>query len=333
MLRYYSATGGIRLAYFHTGEGSPLVVVPAWTMHPDRDRYEPASRPFWDALSSHRRVISYALHPLMEDQYEVTLESRVADLAALVEHLGLPRFDLLGMRDAAAVCIAYAAEHPERVDHLALVDAYPSGELVAPPEIADAICSMMLVNWRLGSRVMGMAAHPQGPPEAQIAVTRQLRARHTPRTAVAYFRFMTGVNISAMLPAVQAPTLVVNHASNRNFPAAGGEVVANSIPNARFVLIRGGDEPYYADYDAYFDILNSFLGPRDQDPEADLPLTHRQVEVLQLIAAGRTNAQIADYLTVSPSTVNRHVSNILARLGATNRTEAALHAIRHGLSR
>lgn len=333
MLQYFSVTGGVRLAYFDVGEGSPLVVVPGWAMHPDRDRDEPASRPFWDDLSRHRRVISYALHPLMEDQYEVTLESRIADLASLVEHLGLSRFDLLGMGDATAVCVAYAAQYPEQVSHLALVNAYPSGELVARRDIADAMCNLMLVNWHLGSRMMGMAAHPSGPPEAQIAVTRRMRAWHTPRTAVAYFRFMTGVDITAMLPRVQAQTLVISRASDPNFPPYGGEAVANAIPDARFVLIRGGTEAYYVDYDAYFDILNSFLGASEPAPDADLLLTRRQVEVLQLIAAGRTNAQIAAYLTVSPSTVNRHVSNILARIGATNRTEAALHAIRHGLAK
>jgi len=333
MLQYFSATGGIRLAYFDMGEGSPLVVVPAWAMHPDRDRDEPVSRPFWDDLGRHRRVISYALHPLLEGQREVTLESRLADLAWLVGHLGLSRFDLLGVGDATAVCVAYAADHPEQVNRLALVNAYPNGELVSPRPIADAICNLMLVNWNLGSRMMGMAAHPGGPPEAQISVTRRMRAWHTPRSAVAYFRFMTSVDITDRLPLVQAQTLVINRASDPNFPPRGGEAVANAIPNAKFVLIRGGTEAYYVDYDAYFDHLNSFLGASEPDAEADMLLTRRQVEVLQLIAAGRTNAQIAKYLTVSPSTVNRHVSNILARIGATNRTEAALHAIRQGLAR
>jgi len=53
-------------------------------------------------------------------------------------------------------------------------------------------------------------------------------------------------------------------------------------------------------------------------------LTDRQHEILALVAAGRTNAQIARGLDLSPDTVRKHVENILARLGTTNRTSAAI---------
>lgn len=66
-------------------------------------------------------------------------------------------------------------------------------------------------------------------------------------------------------------------------------------------------------------------------PETGEPLTERQQEVLALVAAGKNNNEIADRLIVSPSTVRHHVSEILARLGAANRAEAAALAVRRGL--
>lgn len=60
-------------------------------------------------------------------------------------------------------------------------------------------------------------------------------------------------------------------------------------------------------------------------------LSEREVEVLRVIAAGMTNRQIADDLVLSLNTVYRHVSNIFAKTGAANRTEAALWAHEHGL--
>jgi DNA-binding CsgD family transcriptional regulator len=60
-------------------------------------------------------------------------------------------------------------------------------------------------------------------------------------------------------------------------------------------------------------------------------LSEREVEVLRLIAAGRSNQQIADELVISHNTVIRHVSHIFAKTGAANRTEAAAYATRHGL--
>lgn len=331
MLQYFSTPDGERRAYFASGDGLPLVVVPGWSMHPDRDREDPVSRPFWDDLADRCRVISYALQPALADPRDVSMASRLGDLGALADHVDLPRFDLLGFMDAAAVCVAYAARHPERVNRLVLVNAYPSGELVARPEIAEAMCHLMLANWRLGSRMMAMASCPNGPLDAQVAFTRRLREWYRPEAAVAYFRFMTSVDVTADLPRVQAPTLVIHEAGNRNFPVRGGEAVANAIPDARFVVTRGAGAGYYADYPAYSDVLGTFLGANEQAGDSELTLTHRQVEVLRQIAEGRTNSQIAEMLTVAPSTVNRHVSNILARIGAANRTEATVYAIHRGL--
>ena len=60
-------------------------------------------------------------------------------------------------------------------------------------------------------------------------------------------------------------------------------------------------------------------------------LTQREVEVLGLVAAGRSNADIAEELVISPNTVVRHVSNIYDKIGAANRVEAASYAAQHGL--
>lgn len=61
-------------------------------------------------------------------------------------------------------------------------------------------------------------------------------------------------------------------------------------------------------------------------------LTDREIEVLRLIARGLNNADIADRLFLSEGTVRNHVSAILAKLGVSDRTRAAIIAIQHGLS-
>jgi DNA-binding NarL/FixJ family response regulator len=60
-------------------------------------------------------------------------------------------------------------------------------------------------------------------------------------------------------------------------------------------------------------------------------LSQREVEVLRLLAAGKSNRDIADVLYISLNTVATHVRNILTKTGTTNRTEAAAYALRHGL--
>ncbi|MFF7392572.1 AAA family ATPase [Streptomyces scabiei] len=68
------------------------------------------------------------------------------------------------------------------------------------------------------------------------------------------------------------------------------------------------------------------------DPVAALGLTDREDDVLRLVAAGRTNRQIAEELFISPKTASVHVSNILAKLGVSSRGEAAAVAHRVGLA-
>jgi DNA-binding NarL/FixJ family response regulator len=67
-------------------------------------------------------------------------------------------------------------------------------------------------------------------------------------------------------------------------------------------------------------------------PLARLGLTAREQEVLVLVATGRTNRQIAETLFISPKTATLHVSNILSKLGVTNRVEAATIAYRLGVA-
>jgi DNA-binding CsgD family transcriptional regulator len=70
---------------------------------------------------------------------------------------------------------------------------------------------------------------------------------------------------------------------------------------------------------------------RAAEPATRSGLTSREVEILRLVATGRTNRAIADELVISEKTVARHVSNIFAKLGLSSRSAATAHAYEHGL--
>jgi len=71
----------------------------------------------------------------------------------------------------------------------------------------------------------------------------------------------------------------------------------------------------------------------DPEPPAEFGLTDRELEVLRLLAEGRTNRQIGDELFITPKTASVHVSRILTKLGVANRAQAAALAHRMGIAR
>ena len=78
-------------------------------------------------------------------------------------------------------------------------------------------------------------------------------------------------------------------------------------------------------------LLQELAGPSGRPPTTE-PLTEREVEVLQLVARGRNNKEIAENLVISEATARTHVSNILHKLHLASRTQAALYALREWLA-
>jgi NarL family two-component system response regulator LiaR len=80
-------------------------------------------------------------------------------------------------------------------------------------------------------------------------------------------------------------------------------------------------------------VIKDLQGEREQEPNVFFELTDRELEVLQLIAQGLSNAEIEERLVISENTVKGHVRNILSKLHLADRTKAAVLAWRQGLVR
>ncbi len=77
-------------------------------------------------------------------------------------------------------------------------------------------------------------------------------------------------------------------------------------------------------------LMQEFSAPRPSETQID-QLTEREMDVLRLIARGKSNREIADKLVISEKTVKTHVSNILSKLHLADRTQAAIYALRQRL--
>ena len=99
------------------------------------------------------------------------------------------------------------------------------------------------------------------------------------------------------------------------------------MAEARTVAEGLGAVPTIARADALTSRLAARRAPTDQGPR----LSAREIEVLRLVAAGRSNREIADALFLSPRTVTTHLTHIFAKIGVDGRAEAVASALRQGL--
>jgi DNA-binding NarL/FixJ family response regulator len=116
------------------------------------------------------------------------------------------------------------------------------------------------------------------------------------------------------------------------------DAAAEALRRAAAITTRLGARPLDAEVKAPAQRARLRLDPDVTPPATAAPtpteqlgLTPREAEVLALVAAGRSNRQIAEALFISPKTASVHVSNILAKLGVATRVEAAAVAHRLGL--
>ena len=118
---------------------------------------------------------------------------------------------------------------------------------------------------------------------------------------------------------------------------ATGHVPELARPNELVAVIRAvaeGDDPLKAELAGRPDLVERIVDDVRQQLLADRrptnPLSPREIEVLQLVATGLRNKEIAEQMELSEQTIKNHLRSILHKLGVPNRTAAVLYAVRQG---
>ncbi|GAA0249126.1 alpha/beta fold hydrolase [Cryptosporangium japonicum] len=327
----FRAVPGGRVAYAEVGDGPPLVLPTPWVSHLERDWEVPEFRAFVTALARTHRVVRYdRLGCGLSDRPPrggTGVEHDTAVLATLVDELELASFAVFGFSIGACAALGYAAARPGRVTRLALFGGYAEGARTAPEALRTSILATVRAHWGAGSRLLADVWMPDVDSRVRDAFARLQREATDAETAAAVLASVYDADLRGILADVRAPTLVLHRRHDRAIPFALGREVAAGIPGARFVPLEGSNHPpWLGDSGAVLDALLPFLTESDGDV-----LTAREREVLRLVAAGRSDSEIAAELFLSSHTVHRHVANIRRKLDQPSRAAAAAAAVRLGL--
>ena len=136
------------------GEGPQLVKAANWLNHLEYDWESPIWRPMFQELAASYKLVRYDERGNGLSDWDVddlTFYAFVRDLESVIEADGNDRFALLGVSQGAAVSIAYAVAHPERVSHLILLGGYARGRRmrgsVKSEDEAEAFVTLMRQGW------------------------------------------------------------------------------------------------------------------------------------------------------------------------------------------
>lgn len=332
-VRFCTTPTGARIAYTRMGRGKALLVPAAWISHLELLWQDPAYRAFFTPLSAVRTVVQYDRPGCgLSDSWPEAqgLDTDVAVLQSLADHLDLERFDLLGISLGAPVSIACAARFPQRVGRLILYGGYADGSHIAVPEVRTAMLGLIRAHWGLGSELLADIFLPDGSAETKTLFARLQRESASPSLAVDLLAQCYDIDVTDLLTRVSAPTLVVHRRGDRAIPYRAGRELAARIPGARLVSLPGSSHfPFVGEAATIVRAVLEFLGNSPDMPPSEQPafpsceLTPRQLQVAALVAEGMTNRQIAQRLGIEERSAEGHVERIRLRLGVTSRAQIA----------
>ncbi|MGA8950547.1 MAG: alpha/beta fold hydrolase [Xanthobacteraceae bacterium] len=320
-----------------------------YVRHLDLDWQSPIWRPWLSFLSRRHTLIRYDFRGCGlsdRDDVEFSLNRHAEDLEAVVEAAGLDRFVLFAMQGGGPKASLFAVNHRHRVTHLILYGVSTRGRLAdtpTPQQIEEAKTRLKAIElgWSDNLPAYGQfylsLQIPNASAEQQRSFNALLRETLSPKQAVALLRSYWEADVRTILPQIECPTLVMHARGDPTIPFEEGRRVAALVPGARFVPLESRNhillegEPSWSQFtQAVDEFLPTF---RNGKVDCLAELTPRERDLLEFVAQGSDNKEIATTLNISVKTVRNHLSTIFSKLGASSRAQVIVQARDAGFGR
>lgn len=299
----YADSDGVSIAYQVHGEGPlDLVYVQGFVSHVELLWDEPAEARFLRRLASFSRLIVFdkrgqGLSDRPADP--PTLEDSMGDLRAVMEAAGCDRPAIFGISEGGPMSILFAATYPDQISSLVLYGTHarmmqaPDFPWGIPEDALDRWGEMIRREWGNPIGVRHWAPSVEGDPEFERWWARLLRQGTSPAGAIALVDLYREIDVRAILPTIQVPTLILHRVDDKIVPVRQGQYLAERIPDARYVELRGDDHlPTVGDQDALLDEVEEFLVGSRRAHEPERALT--TVLFTDIVGSTETAAELGD---------------------------------------
>jgi class 3 adenylate cyclase/pimeloyl-ACP methyl ester carboxylesterase len=296
----YALHGDLRIAYRTSAEGPrDIVWVPTWFTNCEVVPELPSIQGWIEAMTSVGRLIlidqpgTGASDPIAPDAMP-TLEQWADSIAAVLDDLGSDEAVLIAVAGTLAPAALFAAAHPSRTTSLVVLEGFadPIAE-TADGLTREEVRAAFVAMWGTGQ--YEHLVNPDMPwnEEIRSAWARVERLSASPRTVALMWPLVGEVDARAVLPAIRVPTLVVHHTDDPIVEPAKGRYVAENIPGAKYVELRGRNMYHFVEpwRDSFQEIAKFLTGHQANMPDDRVLAT---VLFTDIVDSTRRAAEIGD---------------------------------------
>jgi class 3 adenylate cyclase/pimeloyl-ACP methyl ester carboxylesterase len=282
--RFCKSADGTEIGYVKLGEGPPLLATwpctgefeVAWSFQSGREWISAFARDH-TYITVDRRGTGLS----QREVGELSMEADTADLEAVVEAEGLEKFNMVSAYEASSVAVNYAVAHPEHVGKIALIGPYARGADFRSPESVKALTDLIRgPGWSIARRSVADVLLPSGPAEVARSYVQLAKQTCSPDVFATYVERESTLDVTALVPQMPAPCLVVHRKDSRLVPVSAVRAFASQLSSGKLVLISGDQSVPYVDVPRIANPIIEFLGGT---PEPSGPAPERRGTVATIL--------------------------------------------------
>ncbi|OFW66519.1 MAG: hydrolase [Actinobacteria bacterium RBG_16_68_21] len=283
----YARSGDVNIAYQVVGDGPrDLVYVPGWVSNLDVMWEDPALARCLERLASFSRLIVFDKRGSgLSDAVSVadlpTLEVRMDDLRAVMDSVGSQSAVVMGHSEGGSMSMLFTATYPARVDALVLMGSFAKRmwsedyPWATTREHRLAAVADVEATWGVSDEMVETLAPSRAGDEAfRKWLLRYLRLSASPRAAAGLLRMNSEIDVTGILSAITAPTLLLYRIDDADVKVEEGRYIASKILGSKLVELPGADHFFWAgDTDAIIDEIEEFVTGQRPGPSIHRMLT------------------------------------------------------------